>query len=99
MRIATFVLATILLATILSLAPWTAGAQTTPPPIGTPGSAPTGTMPPTRPQQPSTTGQGLREAPIGHRQPRASDVPSGERLEPLPGERALDRQLQICRRC
>jgi len=43
-------------------------------------------------------------APVGHRQPRAADVPSGapkdefaQRIEQI--NRKLDRQLQICRGC
>ncbi len=36
-------------------------------------------------------------APIGHRQPRAGDVPSGVGVSPL--DQQLDQNLQICRRC
>jgi len=50
-----------------------------------------------------STGQparSVREAPIGHRQPKAKDVPSEENL----GTRSLedetiDRKLRICRDC
>ena len=55
------------------------------------------------------TGQsgGVPEAPIGHRQPRASDVPhekdwqSADETDPLSKEnRALDRKIKsICRGC
>jgi hypothetical protein len=43
-----------------------------------------------------------REAPIGHRQPRAKDVPA--RLEDnlgvrSPEDEAIDRELRICRDC
>jgi hypothetical protein len=45
-----------------------------------------------------------RSAPIGHRQPRAADVPAdapkdelAQRIEQI--NRSLDRQLQICRGC
>jgi hypothetical protein len=49
--------------------------------------------------------QPVREAPIGHRQPRASDVPSEKNLsdpnDPLSKENAiLDRKIKsICRGC
>ncbi len=49
--------------------------------------------------------QSIREAPVGHRQPRASDVPSEKNLsnpnEPLNKEDAvLDRKIKsICRGC
>jgi len=48
------------------------------------------------------------QAPVGHRQPRAADVPSESRdgaTTPAPtpapsrGERRLDSRLQICRGC
>jgi hypothetical protein len=50
-------------------------------------------------------GGGVLPAPIGHRQPRASDVPSEKNLsdpnDPLSKEnRALDRKIKsICRGC
>jgi hypothetical protein len=45
-----------------------------------------------------------RQAPIGHRQPRAVDVPGGARSSPLELEQRrqdeeLDRRLIICRGC
>jgi hypothetical protein len=49
--------------------------------------------------------QPLREAPVGHRQPRVSDVPSEKNLsdpnDPLSKENAiLDRKIKsICRGC
>jgi hypothetical protein len=49
--------------------------------------------------------QPLREAPVGHRQPRASDVPSEKNLsdpnDPLSKENALlDKKIKsICRGC
>jgi hypothetical protein len=49
--------------------------------------------------------QQMREAPIGHRQPRASDVPSEKNLsdpnDPLSKENALlDKKIKsICRGC
>lgn len=45
---------------------------------------------------------GVREAPIGHRQPRAKDVPRGidENLGARsPEDQAVDRKLRICRDC
>ena len=55
-----------------------------------------------------TTGQGnnpgqtIREAPVGHRQPKAKDVPSG--IQDNYGVRSreeqdIDRKLRICRDC
>ena len=50
-------------------------------------------------------GQPAREAPIGHRQPRAGDVPQGKDLndpnDPLSKENALlDKKIKsICRGC
>jgi hypothetical protein len=46
----------------------------------------------------------VRQAPIGHRQPRAVDVPGGARSSPLELEQRrqdedLDRRLIICRGC
>jgi len=53
----------------------------------------------------SITG-GIPEAPIGHRQPRASDVPDEKNLQNDPNDpllkenRALDRKIKsICRGC
>ena len=43
-----------------------------------------------------------REAPIGHRQPKAKDLPPGvnENLGVRsPEDKALDRKLRICRDC
>ena len=55
-------------------------------------------------QSDSTTGQveSGREAPIGHRQPRARDLPSGPNEgAPIrsPEEQDVDRKLRICRDC
>ena len=53
----------------------------------------------------TTRSQPMREAPIGHRQPRASDVPSEKNLsdpnDPLSKENALlDKKIKsICRGC
>lgn len=67
-----------------------------------------------RARQPSTTGSAVREspsppltvpeAPVGHRQPRASDLPpesrdAATRTERSETDRRLDKALQICRGC
>lgn len=45
----------------------------------------------------------VNSAPVGHRQPRASDIPSEQSGNPLrvdPAEAALDRKIKsICRGC
>ena len=55
-------------------------------------------------QSDSTTGQveGVREAPVGHRQPRARDLPAAPSAAPpirSPEEQDIDRKLRICRDC
>jgi len=61
-----------------------------------------------RARHPPPTTQGaapsqVPEAPIGHRQPTAADVPAGgmsqQDTEQIKRERALDRKLQFCRGC
>jgi len=49
----------------------------------------------------STSGTGLPEAPVGHRQPKASDVPSDKNADKLDAENAaLDKKIKsICRGC
>ena len=47
---------------------------------------------------------GVPPAPVGHRQPRASDVPAdtrrtGEEQSQVQRDRELDKQLWICRGC
>jgi hypothetical protein len=64
---------------------------------------------PTRPvpAEPQTTGQGSRldgipEAPIGHLQPRAADLPPEVRgfgATPTPAQQEFDKKLRICRGC
>ena len=65
------------------------------------------TAPPREPQtqlprqsapQPSTTGRAQPQAPVGHRQPRAADVPNQGQITIAPGDAELD-HLQICRGC
>jgi hypothetical protein len=66
----------------------------------------------TQPKAPDrTTGSGVRmeepglpQAPIGHRQPRASDIPVTRERDPSDVwlnelNRETDRKLQICRNC
>jgi hypothetical protein len=48
---------------------------------------------------PSTNGRALPQAPIGHRQPRAADVPSQGEITIAPGDVGIDQKLQICRGC
>ena len=65
-------------------------------------------------RQPSTTGSAVREspgppltvpqAPVGHRQPRAADLPSesqraATQTERSQRDRELDKIMQICRGC
>ncbi len=67
-------------------------------------SADRSTKPPDGGDPQAVTGQadGTRQAPIGHRQPRAKDLPPG--VEQGTGMRsredeAVDRKLRICRDC
>jgi hypothetical protein len=58
------------------------------------------TQPPTQSAPPpSTSGRALPQAPIGHRQPRAADVPRQGEITIAPGDVGIDQQLQICRGC
>ena len=54
-------------------------------------------------EPPRTAGQAPRQlqAPVGHRQPTAKDVPQRDVNEgaPAPGDRDIDRRLNICRGC
>ena len=60
-----------------------------------------------KPTEPQTTGQGYRagevpEAPIGHRQPKVTDLPLEVRdagAKPTPAQEEFDKQLRICRGC
>jgi len=57
--------------------------------------------------EPQTTGQGsglggVPEAPIGHLQPRAMDLPPEVRdigAKPTPAQEEFDKKLRICRGC
>jgi hypothetical protein len=59
------------------------------------------------PAVPQTNGQGYRagevpEAPIGHLQPKAADLPSDVRdagAKPTPAQEEYDKRLRICRGC
>jgi hypothetical protein len=58
------------------------------------------TQPPTQSSpSPSTTGRAQPQAPVGHRQPRAADVPPETGTTVPPGQKRLDRELRICRDC
>jgi hypothetical protein len=54
---------------------------------------------------PQTPDQPRDRAPIGHRQPRPQDLPPAVRHEEggtmgaTPDERAIDKKLEICRKC
>jgi hypothetical protein len=52
-------------------------------------------QPPARPM----TIMAAWQAPVGHRQPRAEDVPFADPLAPSLAEQELDRALKICRGC
>jgi hypothetical protein len=62
---------------------------------------------PARPTEPLTTGQGYRpgeipEAPIGHLQPKAADLPPDVRdagAKRTPAQEESDKRLRICRGC
>jgi hypothetical protein len=51
-------------------------------------------------QEDSSSGRAIPQAPVGHRQPRANDVPSEDNLgRRSPEDEAIDRKLRICRDC
>ncbi|NEW86366.1 MULTISPECIES: hypothetical protein [Rhodopseudomonas] len=49
----------------------------------------------------SISGADVRQAPIGHRQPRRDDTPPEQRIDQIdPADAALDRKIKsICRGC
>ncbi|ACF01304.1 conserved hypothetical protein [Rhodopseudomonas palustris TIE-1] len=49
----------------------------------------------------SSSGADLRQAPVGHRQPRRDDTPPEQRIDQIdPADAALDRKIKsICRGC
>ena len=62
--------------------------------------SPPQTQPPAQSSpSPSTTGRAQPQAPVGHRQPRAADVPPETGTTLPPGQKQLDRELRICRDC
>jgi hypothetical protein len=54
---------------------------------------------PSSPQAPAKTGQGAAQAPVGHRQPRATDVPNQGQMGSSPADAEIDQKLTICRDC
>jgi hypothetical protein len=88
MREMTVLVAGLAMVASMGLGVLEAHAQTTPPP-----------QPPAQSRElPSTTGRAPPQAPIGHRQPRAADVPRQGEITVAPGDLGLD-QLRICRGC
>ena len=49
--------------------------------------------------QPSEPPRGIPQAPVGHRQPRAGDVPNEGTITRSETDVELDRKLNICRGC
>lgn len=85
----------IVLLTLVAFSPWTcatsAGAQDQGKHPETTGSA-------------SGSSSGVPPAPVGHRQPRASDIPAnaqptGQEETQIQRDRELDKKLWICRGC
>jgi hypothetical protein len=77
----------------IALAAIAANAQLSPLP-----PAPQRTFPP--PLAPSTEqGRSQIQAPVGHRQPRAGDVPNEGDVSRNDADVELDRKLNICRGC
>jgi hypothetical protein len=65
-------------------------------------SPPAGGSAQTTGQADNNPGQATREAPVGHRQPRAKDVPPAVQNNygvRSPEDQAVDRKLRICRDC
>jgi hypothetical protein len=65
-------------------------------------SPPAGGSAQTTGQGDNNPGQRIREAPVGHRQPKAKDLPSGIQDNygvRSPEDEAIDRKLRICRDC
>jgi hypothetical protein len=86
--VATFI--TVAAAMLLSVVGWEAAPAQTSPTVGAPSGL----------QQQGTDPR--LKAPIGHRQPRPSDLPPNVRRNegrPLTTDRDLDERLKICREC
>jgi hypothetical protein len=65
-------------------------------------SPPAGGSAQTTGQADNNPGQAIREAPVGHRQPRAKDLPPGVQDNygvRSPEDEAIRRKLRICRDC
>ena len=65
-------------------------------------SPPASGSPQTTGQANDKPGQTIREAPVGHLQPKAKDLPSGIQDNygvRSPEDEAIDRKLRICRDC
>jgi hypothetical protein len=92
MRETTVLVAVLAIVATMGLGVLDAHAQTTPLPQTQP------QLPTQSREHPSTTGRAQPQAPTGHRQPRASDVPRGGEITVSPGDIGLD-QLKICRGC
>lgn len=82
----------------MGLAMLNAHAQTGPWPQSQP-PAQSAQPPATTAQPPATTGRAVPQAPTGHRQPRAADVPDPGLTRTGPREMEIDRELKICRDC
>ena len=76
--------------------PW---PQSQPPAQSAQPPATTAQPPATTVQPPATTGRAVPQAPTGHRQPRAADVPDPGLTRTGPREMEIDRELKICRDC
>jgi hypothetical protein len=50
-------------------------------------------------QSTGSSGQAGAQAPTGHRQPRAADVPNQGQMGSNPADAEIDRKLTICRDC
>jgi hypothetical protein len=93
MRETTVSVTTMAIIAFMGLGMLGAHAQTTPLPQPQP------QLPAQSSEPPSTTGRALPQAPIGHRQPRASDVPGRGEITVTPGDIELDQKMKICRGC
>jgi hypothetical protein len=77
----------------VALVPTTANGQLSPSPPGTQRTSPAPRAPTTEPARTPI------EAPVGHRQPRAGDVPKEGDVTRNESDVELDRKLSICRGC
>ena len=92
---AIFAIVAVVVALALGISPaWAQTSATSQPP------AQSSPSPSTQPSaSPSTTGRAQPQAPVGHRQPRAADVPPEVGTAVPQGEKDLDKNLRICRDC